>query len=70
MNIGIVGLGLMGGSMAKGIKVKTGHTVFAIDINDESMLMARLSATPGSTPSEITHTVSWLSPNPPTRPSP
>lgn len=43
MNIGIVGLGLMGGSMAKSIKVKTGHTVFAIDINDESMLMARLS---------------------------
>lgn len=43
MNIGIVGLGLMGGSMARSIKVKTGHNVFAIDVNDESMLMARLS---------------------------
>lgn len=43
MNIGIVGLGLMGGSMAKGIKVRTGHSVFAIDINEETMLMAKLS---------------------------
>lgn len=43
MIIGIVGLGLMGGSMAKSIKIKTGHTVFASDISDEAMLMAKLS---------------------------
>lgn len=43
MVIGIVGLGLMGGSMAKGIKTKTGHTAYAFDISEEAMLMARLS---------------------------
>lgn len=43
MNIGLVGLGLIGGSMAKGIKTKTGHSVFATDLNDETMLMAKLS---------------------------
>ena len=43
MNIGIVGLGLMGGSMAKSIKTKTGHSVFAKDTNDETMLMANLT---------------------------
>ena len=43
MNIGIVGLGLMGGSMAKGIKTKTGHCVFGADINAETILMAKLS---------------------------
>lgn len=43
MNVGIIGLGLMGGSMAKGIKVKTGHTVYAFDVSDEAMLMAKLS---------------------------
>ena len=43
MVIGIVGLGLMGGSMAKSIKTKTGHTVFGADINAETVLMAKLS---------------------------
>ncbi len=43
MNVGLIGLGLMGGSMAKGIKVKTGHSVFAFDISEETMLMAKLS---------------------------
>lgn len=43
MNIGIVGLGLMGGSMAKSIKTKTGHVVFGGDINSETILMAKLS---------------------------
>ena len=42
MNIGIVGLGLMGGSMAKSIKLRTGHTVYGIDLNSETMLLARL----------------------------
>ena len=36
MNVGIVGLGLIGGSMAKAYK-RAGHTVFAFDI-DETML--------------------------------
>lgn len=43
MNVGIVGMGLIGGSMAKAVKTKTGHSVFAFDINDETMLMAKLS---------------------------
>lgn len=42
MNIGIVGLGLMGGSMAKSVKFKTGHSVFAIDIDKETMMLANL----------------------------
>ncbi len=43
MNIGIAGLGLIGGSMAKSIKTKTGHTVFGCDINSETLLLAKLS---------------------------
>ncbi len=43
MNIGIAGLGLIGGSMAKSVKAKTGHTVFGCDINSETLLMAKLS---------------------------
>ncbi len=43
MNIGVIGLGLIGGSMAKCIKAQTGHKVFAFDIDDEVMLLARLS---------------------------
>lgn len=42
MNIGIVGLGLIGGSMAKSIKVRTSHTVWGSDINNEVMTTARL----------------------------
>jgi len=42
MNVGIVGLGLIGGSMAKSIKARTGHTVFAIDRDEETMAMARM----------------------------
>lgn len=43
MNILTVGLGLMGGSMAKAIKIKTGHTVIGSDVNAETLLMAKLS---------------------------
>ncbi|WP_409966842.1 prephenate dehydrogenase/arogenate dehydrogenase family protein [Bengtsoniella intestinalis] len=43
MTIGIVGLGLIGGSMAKAIKNRTSHTVFGCDINAETMTMARIS---------------------------
>ena len=30
MKVGIVGLGLIGGSMAKSIKTRTAHTVYGI----------------------------------------
>lgn len=43
MKIGIVGLGLIGGSLAKSIKAKTQHDVAAIDLNSDTMMMARLS---------------------------
>jgi len=42
MNVGIVGLGLIGGSMAKSVKARTMHTVFGTDTDDETMLLARL----------------------------
>jgi prephenate dehydrogenase len=42
MKIGIVGLGLIGGSMAKSIKTRTAHTVYGVDLNDETMTMARM----------------------------
>ena len=42
MNVGIVGLGLIGGSMAKSIKNRTGHTVCGIDLDQETMMLARL----------------------------
>ena len=37
MNIGIVGLGLIGGSMAKAVKEKTAHTVYGYDKNEETI---------------------------------
>lgn len=42
MNVGIVGLGLIGGSMAKSIKARTGHTVYGTDLSAETMTMARM----------------------------
>ena len=42
MNIGIVGLGLIGGSLAKSTKSRTAHTVWGIDLNPESMMLARM----------------------------
>ena len=42
MKIGIVGLGLIGGSMAKSIKNRTGHTVYGVDLDQETMLLARM----------------------------
>ena len=44
MNVAIVGLGLIGGSMAKSIKNRTSHTVWGIDLNAETMTMARMMA--------------------------
>ncbi len=43
MNVGIVGLGLIGGSMAKSIKVRTAHTVWGVDLDAETMTLSRLS---------------------------
>jgi prephenate dehydrogenase len=43
MNVGIVGLGLIGGSMAKCVKTRTAHTVWGIDLDEETMTLARLS---------------------------
>ena len=43
MIIGIIGLGLIGGSMAKAVKAATSHTVLGIDIDAETMALARLT---------------------------
>ena len=42
MKVGIVGLGLIGGSMAKSIKARTSHTVFGIARSEETLMMARM----------------------------
>ncbi|MEA5038259.1 MAG: prephenate dehydrogenase/arogenate dehydrogenase family protein [Clostridiaceae bacterium] len=42
MKVGIIGLGLIGGSLAKSIKTRTQHVVAAIDLNPETMMFARL----------------------------
>jgi len=42
MNVGIVGLGLIGGSMAKSTKARTSHTVWGTDLDKETMTMARM----------------------------
>ncbi|MBQ9330656.1 MAG: prephenate dehydrogenase [Oscillibacter sp.] len=42
MKVAIVGLGLIGGSMAKSIKARTAHTVYGIDLDAETMTMARM----------------------------
>ena len=43
MNVGIVGLGLIGGSMAKSVKARTAHTVWGADLDKETMSLARMS---------------------------
>lgn len=42
MKIGIIGLGLIGGSLAKSIKKNTEHTVFGRDINKDTLSKATL----------------------------
>ena len=43
MTVGIVGLGLIGGSMAKSIKAHTNHIVLGCDIKDEAISMAKMT---------------------------
>lgn len=43
MKIGIVGLGLIGGSMARSIKLRTAHTVWGCDSNSAVIAAARRS---------------------------
>jgi len=43
MIIGIVGLGLIGGSVAKSIKARTDDMVLGIDLNEETMALAKMS---------------------------
>ena len=42
MKVGIIGLGLIGGSMAKSIKARTSHTVYGTDLDRETMMLARM----------------------------
>ena len=42
MTVGIVGLGLIGGSLAKSIKLHTDHRVLGMDIKETEMLKAEL----------------------------
>ena len=42
MTIGIVGLGLIGGSLARTIKVHTADTVLGMDIDRQTMMQADL----------------------------
>ena len=42
MKVGIVGLGLIGGSMAKSIKARTSHTVYGIARSEDTLMMARM----------------------------
>ena len=43
MKIGIIGLGLIGGSMAKAVKERTAHTVYGYDKNEETMFLASMT---------------------------
>lgn len=52
--IGIVGLGLIGGSMAKAIKFHTDHTVYGADLNADTMALAFASGA-------IDNTLDWQS---------
>ena len=42
MTVGIVGMGLIGGSMAKSIKLHTDHTVLGADVKESELLKAEL----------------------------
>ena len=42
MNVGIIGLGLIGGSLGRSIVAKTQHKVFAFDIDAQSLKTGKL----------------------------
>ena len=42
MKVAVVGLGLIGGSLAKSTKIRTAHTVYGIDLDADTMMMARM----------------------------
>ncbi len=42
MNIAVIGMGLIGGSLCKSIKSRTLHSVFGYDADEEVMMLARL----------------------------
>ena len=42
MNVAVVGLGLIGGSLARSTKLRTAHTVYGIDLDPDTMMMARM----------------------------
>ncbi len=42
MTVGVVGLGLIGGSLAKALKAKTEHTVLGCDVSDAAVRYAEL----------------------------
>lgn len=42
MNVGIVGLGLIGGSLARAVKEMTEHTLYAYDISVSAVLAAKM----------------------------
>lgn len=43
MTVGIVGIGLIGGSFAKSLKANSGHRVLGTDTNPDTMAMAKMS---------------------------
>ena len=42
MNIGIIGLGLIGGSLGRAISTKTSHKVYGLALHDSTMIKAEL----------------------------
>ena len=42
MKIGIIGLGLIGGSMAKAIRLNTDHYVLGMDIDEKTVTKAKI----------------------------
>lgn len=54
MIVGIVGLGLIGGSMAKSIKARTSHRVLGVDLDSETMMLSRISGAIDGTLTEET----------------
>ncbi len=54
-NVGIVGLGLIGGSMAKSIKLRTDCKIYGVDTNLETMSMALMTGAVDSILDDVTY---------------